>query len=78
MALDLPGGAYHAAFSIEASCHAPGPSKEPFIRECSRLLQPGAKLVLADGFMKRRANREGVAQRKRYRGTRYSCPEPRA
>jgi len=51
--LDLPGGAYQAAFSIEASCHAPGASKEPFLRECARLLQPGARLVIADGFMKR-------------------------
>jgi len=39
--------------AVEAACHAPGPSKKPFIRECARLLQPGAKLVLADGFMKR-------------------------
>jgi MPBQ/MSBQ methyltransferase len=53
--LDLPGGAYQAAFSIEASCHAPGASKEPFLRECARLLQPGARLVIADGFMKRSA-----------------------
>ena len=51
--LDLPGSAYQAAFSIEASCHAPGASKEPFLRECARLLQPGARLVIADGFMKR-------------------------
>jgi len=51
--LDLPGSAYQAAFSIEAACHAPGASKESFVRECSRLLQPGAKLVLADAFMKR-------------------------
>jgi MPBQ/MSBQ methyltransferase len=53
MGLDLPSGAYQAAFSIEAACHAPGESKEPFVRECARLLQPGAKLVLADAFMKR-------------------------
>jgi SAM-dependent methyltransferase len=52
-ALDLPGGAFQAAFSIEASCHAEGADKEPFVRECSRLLAPGAKLVIADGFMKR-------------------------
>jgi MPBQ/MSBQ methyltransferase len=52
-ALDLPSGAYQAAFSIEASCHAPGAAKEPFVKECSRLLQPGAKLVIADGIMKR-------------------------
>lgn len=52
-ALDLPAGAYQAAFSIEASCHAPGASKESFVKECSRLLQPGARLVVVDGFMKR-------------------------
>jgi SAM-dependent methyltransferase len=54
-ALDLPGGAFQRAFSIEASCHAEGADKEPFVRECSRLLAPGAKLVVADGFMKRSA-----------------------
>jgi cyclopropane fatty-acyl-phospholipid synthase-like methyltransferase len=54
-ALDLPAAAYQGAFSIEASCHAAGSSKEPFVKECSRLLQPGAKLVVADGFMKRSA-----------------------
>jgi len=52
-ALDLPGGAFQAAFSIEASCHAEGAAKEPFVKECSRLLVPGAKLVIADGFMKK-------------------------
>ena len=54
-ALDLPAGAYQAAFSIEACCHAPGESKELFIRECARVLQRGAMLVVADGFMKRSA-----------------------
>jgi ubiquinone/menaquinone biosynthesis C-methylase UbiE len=52
-ALDLPTGSYQGAFSIEASCHAAGSSKEPFVAECSRLLGEGAKLVVADGFMKR-------------------------
>jgi SAM-dependent methyltransferase len=52
-ALDLPGGAFQAAFSIEASCHAEGADKEPFVRECSRLLAPVARQVVADGFMKR-------------------------
>jgi SAM-dependent methyltransferase len=54
-ALDLPGGAFQAAFSIEACCHAAGADKEPFVQECSRLLAPGARLVVADGFMKRSA-----------------------
>jgi ubiquinone/menaquinone biosynthesis C-methylase UbiE len=52
-ALDLEASSYQAAFSIEASCHAKGADKEPFIKECARLLQPGARLVVADGFMKK-------------------------
>ncbi|MEA2561390.1 MAG: hypothetical protein QOH06_2894 [Acidobacteriota bacterium] len=52
-ALDLPSAAYQAAFSIEACCHAEGADKEAFVEECSRLLEPGAKLVVADGFMKK-------------------------
>jgi MPBQ/MSBQ methyltransferase len=52
-ALDLPSGDYQAAFSIEACCHAEGADKEAFVQECSRLLEPGAKLVVADGFMKK-------------------------
>lgn len=53
-ALDLPGASFDGAFSIEASCHAPGAAKEPFVRECARLLAPGARLVVADGFTKKR------------------------
>jgi ubiquinone/menaquinone biosynthesis C-methylase UbiE len=52
-ALDLPAASHQAAFSIEASCHAAGADKEPFVAEVARLLAPGARLVVADGFMKR-------------------------
>lgn len=52
-ALDLPAASFQAAFSIEASCHAPGAGKEPFVLECARLLEKDARLVVADGFMKR-------------------------
>jgi cyclopropane fatty-acyl-phospholipid synthase-like methyltransferase len=51
-ALELPAASFQAAFSIEASCHAPGPAKDAFVAECARLLAPGARLVVADGFMK--------------------------
>ena len=51
-ALALPAASYQAAFSIEASCHAPGAAKEPFVAECARLLEPGGRLVIADGFMR--------------------------
>ena len=52
-ATGLPSASYHGAFSIEASCHAVGADKESFVRECARLLVPGARLVVADGFMRR-------------------------
>jgi SAM-dependent methyltransferase len=52
-ALDLPSASYQGAFSIEASCHAHGVDKAPFVAECARLLAPGARLVIADGFLKR-------------------------
>jgi cyclopropane fatty-acyl-phospholipid synthase-like methyltransferase len=40
------------AWAIESSCHAPGADKVEFIREAARLLKPGARLVVADGFLK--------------------------
>jgi len=52
-ATGLPSTFYQGAFSIEASCHAAGVDKELFVRECARLLVPGARLVVADGFMRR-------------------------
>jgi MPBQ/MSBQ methyltransferase len=52
-ATGLPSTSYQGAFSIEASCHAAGVDKELFVRECARLLMPGARLVVADGFMRR-------------------------
>jgi cyclopropane fatty-acyl-phospholipid synthase-like methyltransferase len=54
-ATGLASAAYHGAFSIEASCHAAGVDKESFVRECARLLTPDARLVVADGFMRRSA-----------------------
>src|SRR5581483_9058620 len=35
-ALPLAAASYDAAFSIEASCHAEGEAKEPFVREAAR------------------------------------------
>jgi ubiquinone/menaquinone biosynthesis C-methylase UbiE len=52
-ALALPAASHDAAFSIEASCHAPGGSKEALVREVARVLRPGGRFVVADGFLKR-------------------------
>lgn len=48
----LPAACADGAVAIESECHADGPDKEPFIREAARILRPGARLVVADGFLK--------------------------
>jgi SAM-dependent methyltransferase len=48
----LPTASADGAVAIESACHAEGSAKEPFIREAARLLKPGGRLVVADGFLK--------------------------
>lgn len=48
----LASGSYDAAYAIESSCHDRGYAKLGFIRETARLLRPGGRLVLADGFLR--------------------------
>jgi len=38
------------AIAIEAACHAPDPDKADVVGEAARLLKPGGRLVVADGF----------------------------
>jgi len=45
-------GAFDGAMAIESSCHAAGADKAAFVREAARLLAPGGRLVVADGFLK--------------------------
>jgi len=47
----LPTASAAGAYAIESSCHAMGPDKAAFVREAARLLRPGARLVVADGFI---------------------------
>jgi MPBQ/MSBQ methyltransferase len=42
------------AYSIEAACHDRGIEKAAFLEEVARVLRPGGRVVIADGFMKRR------------------------
>jgi SAM-dependent methyltransferase len=47
----LPSESFDAACAIESSCYAAGATKIDFIHEAHRLLRPGGRLVVADGFL---------------------------
>jgi MPBQ/MSBQ methyltransferase len=42
---------FDAIYAIESSCYAPGANKSAFLREAHRLLRPGGRIVVADGFL---------------------------
>jgi MPBQ/MSBQ methyltransferase len=48
----LPAASVDGALAIESACHAEGPAKSPFVREAARVLKRGARLVVADAFLK--------------------------
>jgi MPBQ/MSBQ methyltransferase len=51
-ATTFPASTFDGAYSLESSCHAPGEDKAALIREAYRILKPGARLVVVDGFRK--------------------------
>jgi cyclopropane fatty-acyl-phospholipid synthase-like methyltransferase len=55
-------GAFDGAMAIESSCHAPGADKAAFVREAARLLAPGGRIAIADGFLKRDPPRAGFGR----------------
>jgi cyclopropane fatty-acyl-phospholipid synthase-like methyltransferase len=55
-------GTFDGAMAIESSCHAPGTDKAAFVREAARLLAPGGRVAIADGFLKGRAPPRGLAR----------------
>jgi cyclopropane fatty-acyl-phospholipid synthase-like methyltransferase len=59
----LDGGAYDGAYAIESACHAPGTGKRGLVDEAFRLLRPGARLVIADCFVKRPSALSGPVER---------------
>jgi cyclopropane fatty-acyl-phospholipid synthase-like methyltransferase len=48
----LPSRSADGVIAIESACHALGARKETFVREAARILKPGARVVVADGFLK--------------------------
>ncbi len=48
----LPSSSVDGAVAIESACHAAGPDKVTFVHEAARILKRGARLVVADAFLK--------------------------
>ena len=47
----LPAAMYDGVYALESSCHAHGADKGVLLAESHRLLRPGGRLVVADGFL---------------------------
>lgn len=47
----LPTAVYDGVYALESSCHAHGTDKGTLLAEAHRLLRPGGRLVVADGFL---------------------------
>ncbi|HEX4155359.1 MAG TPA: methyltransferase domain-containing protein [Acidobacteriaceae bacterium] len=47
----LPRAAYDGVCALESSCHAHGAAKRALLEEAHRLLRPGGRIVVADGFL---------------------------
>lgn len=50
----LPAAQADGAWAVESACYADGTAKAGFVREAARLLKPGARLAVVDGFLLRR------------------------
>ncbi|SFN37036.1 cyclopropane-fatty-acyl-phospholipid synthase family protein [Variovorax sp. OV329] len=50
----LPAAKADGAWAVESACYAQGTAKADFAREAARLLKPGARLAVVDGFLLRR------------------------
>jgi cyclopropane fatty-acyl-phospholipid synthase-like methyltransferase len=53
-ATTLPRASYDGVYALESGCHAHGADKAQLLAEAHRLLHPGGRLVVADGFLTNR------------------------
>ncbi|MBK6826399.1 MAG: class I SAM-dependent methyltransferase [Chitinophagaceae bacterium] len=58
--LHLSGNSITHAYAIESACHAASPNKQKFITELARILKPGGRFCIADGFLKSKQPSSGI------------------
>jgi cyclopropane fatty-acyl-phospholipid synthase-like methyltransferase len=51
----MPAAQYDGAYAFESLCYGKGHDKADVIREAARILKPGARLVMTDGFLMKEA-----------------------
>ena len=52
--LPVADESFDAAFAVESACYAEGGDKKLFLNEMARVIRPGGKLVIMDGFLRGR------------------------
>ena len=48
---DFRASSFDAVYALESSCYAHGANKSAFLEEAHRILRPGGRIVVADGFL---------------------------
>lgn len=59
----LPDNSVDVVLAIESSCYAGGESKEDLLAEMYRILRPGGRFVIADGFIRTTKPMNGLVRR---------------
>ncbi len=59
----FPPASFDAAYALESSCYAHAIDKSALLTEAHRILRPGGRLAIADGFLLRPAPTHGLQHR---------------